>query len=105
MKKRLSTYWKCQIAGWFIYLSMCFVFGLVMGGIYYTTLLKAVIQFGVVGIISTHLMRALLLKMQILQKSLKTQAPYFFFITLCFSILSVVLFYCIEAIIGFYKID
>jgi len=100
--QRISTYWKCQIAGWAIYLTIAFVFGLLSGGIDSTTLLKAVLQFGIAGIISTHVMRTVLLKMRIVEKSLKIQVLYLFCLTLCFSIFLMALFYFIELTIGFF---
>ena len=104
MRKKLSTYWKCQITGWLIYSVMCYFFGMAMK-IDYLVLLKAVSQFAFTGLLLTHLMRRMLLKWNIFQKPVRIQGAALLGVTLLFSILFTILVHFTEFVIGFYKVD
>lgn len=101
---KAATYWKCQVAGWTGYSFVCFFFGLAVQ-IYYVTLLEAVLQFAFAGVLTSHLMRHALLKAKLLQKPIHLQLFYLLGATFLFSLLFVLLFGIVEALLHLYKLN
>jgi hypothetical protein len=97
-----SIYWQFQLIGWgcFAAINICFaVFFEKMAepSLRYQTLSKMT-AFVSLGLLSTHLMRGLIRRLQVVQKPLDKQFAYFFFLSVIFSIipgalLTVVIFY------------
>jgi hypothetical protein len=83
--KNISLYWKCQVIGWGlvglndILLMWSFSFDLVMGLI----LLPVIVV--TTGLPASLLMRAVLVKLKVTQKSVRLQVIYFLCITLIFT--------------------
>ena len=87
MRKKISTYWLCQISGWGGYgiIYTVFYFAIRTKPLPYFfqyTLLDIVIGIGV-----THLMRLVILKLQLLNKSIRRQITLFAILSLLFALL------------------
>jgi hypothetical protein len=87
MKKKISTYWICQLGGWGT--------NIAISSFYYLTLsVRKIDHFFLLigisvltGIILTHLMRRVIKKYNFLEKPIKKQIVYFIIVTVVFAIL------------------
>ena len=100
----MPIYWKCQLIGWMTYSISLYLFGLA-AKIDHIALMVATIQYTLMGIMLTHLMKRILLKMSALRKSFRIQVVYFFSVTLLFSILTAILFRLIELGLNLYELN
>src|SRR5438552_11504674 len=91
MKKRLSAYWWCQIAGWSFNAAANIINGVfnpyswsyrnISSDIFFFRLLV----ISLLGIMLTHFMRWIIIRLDILQKKFSYQVIYLLLITLTFS--------------------
>jgi two-component system LytT family sensor kinase len=87
MKKKISTYWICQLGGWGT--------NIAISSFYYLTLsVRKIDHFFLLigisvltGIILTHLMRRVIKKYNFLEKPIKKQIVYFIIVTVVFAII------------------
>jgi len=94
MKIRVSTYWKCQLIGWTLFSIVAAAFAVLNEPFDYilSFVLPVSIKLTLFGILSSHLMKKLIKKLHVLQKSVSRQIFYFFSITTLFSVLFIVIF-------------
>ena len=87
MKKRLSGYWICQLAGWSanFSISMFYYFNLSVRKIDNFFLL-ILISIGL-GILFTHIMRMVIKEYQLLEKPINKQIFYFIVVTIVFAVI------------------
>jgi two-component system, LytTR family, sensor kinase len=85
--KRISNYWWCQIVGWGANMMVNVFFAWTFRGTISSLFVWRVLILTALGVLLTHMMRWLLLKWNVLQKSFEKQAIYFFTITVSFSVL------------------
>ena len=84
--KNISLYWKCQVIGWGLmglndFISVWVFFGLGNDGI------TAPLFTVMIGLPISHLMRIVLVKLKVTQKSIRLQIMYFLCITLVFAVI------------------
>ena len=84
--KNISLYWKCQIIGWGLeglndFIGVWTFFGLSSNG------LTMPIIYTTSGLPVSHLMRTVLVKLKVTQKSVRLQVIYFLCITLIFAVI------------------
>jgi two-component system, LytTR family, sensor kinase len=84
---KISSYWWCQIVGWGCNALVSFFYAWTFGRDITLMFLMRVVLLTMLGLFITHLMRWVLIKLNILQKTFDKQAFYFFAITLGFSLL------------------
>jgi two-component sensor histidine kinase len=84
--KNISLYWKCQIIGWGLYCLNQFIGLWSFFGFGNTGAMIVIIDVAI-GLPFSHLMRTVLVKFKVTQKSISLQIIYFLCITLVFSIL------------------
>ena len=85
--KKISAYWWCQIIGWGANMVVNFFFAWTFRGTITPLFTWRVLILAALGILLTHLMREVLLRLNVLQKSFEKQAVYFLSITVTFSFL------------------
>jgi sensor histidine kinase YesM len=85
--KRISAYWWCQFIGWGANMLVNVFFAWTFRGTISSLFIWRVLILTALGILLTHLMRWILLKWNVLQKTFDRQAIYFFAITVSFSVL------------------
>jgi two-component system LytT family sensor kinase len=85
--KKISAYWWCQIAGWGANLLVNVFFSWTFRGEITTLFLWRVLILTALGLLLTHLMRTVLLRLNVLQKSFEKQTVYFVTITASVSFL------------------
>ena len=89
MKLKISTYWKCQLTGWILFSTIAMAFAALNEPIDELLIiaLPSCILLTILGIFSSHLMKRLIKRLHVLQKSIKQQVLYMFLITGLFSVL------------------
>lgn len=85
--KKISAYWWCQIAGWGANLLVNVFFSWTFRGEITTLFLWRVLILTALGLLLTHLMRTVLLRLNVLQQSFEKQTVYFVTITASVSFL------------------
>jgi sensor histidine kinase YesM len=87
MKKKISTYWVCQLGGWGtnIAISSFYYFNLSVRKIDHFFLLVAISVL--LGIFFTHIMRMVIKGFRFLEKPINKQVLYFILVTIAFAIL------------------
>lgn len=85
--KKISPYWWCQIAGWGSNAAMSFFYAWTFDRDITFIFVTRVVILTLLGLVITHFMRWVLLKLNVLQKTFDRQALYFFAITISFSFL------------------
>ena len=85
MKKKLSAYWWCQIGGWGTYVLVFTLFYFTIRTQPYPNYFPALFLEAITGILITHIMRLIILKMRLLQFNVLRQIVYLFFTTIFFS--------------------
>lgn len=85
--KKISAYWWCQIAGWGANALVNIFFSWTFKGVVNAQFLGRVLILTVIGVGLTHLMRWVLIRLNVLMKSFERQFIYFLAITVSFSIL------------------
>ncbi len=83
--RKIPAYWLCQLCGWGANLVVNFFFAWTFRGAISNSFIARVLILVVLGVLLTHAMRWLLLKLNVLQKSFEKQVVYFAVITLLFS--------------------
>jgi sensor histidine kinase YesM len=85
--KNISLYWKCQIVGWGLHCLNDFI----TLGAFSFALLKELILLPIIsvaiGLPASHLMRTVLVKLKVTQKSVRLQVIYFLCITFVFAVI------------------
>lgn len=85
MVNKLKAYWWCQLTGWTaniaVSLSIVYTFGQLENGYIWSLLLTCV-----AGVLITHIMRAMIFQLKVLEKPLKSQILHFIALTAVFSI-------------------
>jgi two-component system, LytTR family, sensor kinase len=89
--KKITNYWWCQIIGWGANMLVNVFFSWTYRGTISSLFIWRVLILTALGVLLTHLMRWILLKWNVLQKSFEKQAIYFFTITISFAVLLAVL--------------
>src|SRR5438105_7377049 len=85
MKKRLSTYWWCQISGWSAYILFCTCCYFFIPALHTHNFFPAFFLKVLAGIFITHIMRLIITKAKLLQLNILKQIVYIFFTTIFFS--------------------
>lgn len=85
--KKISAYWWCQIIGWGANVVVNFFFAWSFRGEITKLFTWRVFILAGLGILLTHIMRWVLMKLNVLQKNFERQAVYFVAITVSFSFL------------------
>lgn len=83
--RKIPAYWLCQFCGWGANLVVNVFFAWTFRGTISNSFLARVFILVVLGVLLTHAMRWVLLKLNVLQKSFEKQVVYFSVITLLFS--------------------
>ena len=85
--RKIGAYWWCQAVGWGANASLSFFFAWTFGReIDGSFILRALIQAGL-GLIFTHIMRLILIRLRVLQRSIQAQIIFFVTFTLLFAVL------------------
>ncbi|HET9056537.1 MAG TPA: histidine kinase [Chitinophagaceae bacterium] len=84
---RVSKYWWCQIIGWGAQATMSIFFAWTYRDKITPVFLQRIFSMVLFGIILTHLMREVILRLKVLQKNFDRQIIYFIAITFSFAIL------------------
>ncbi len=87
MFKRISTYWICQLIGWGLYTGITVFFYRTLATRHIDNFYLMMLLSVTLGIIFTHLMRAVVKKYDFLENLLQKQIILFVMITIVFSIL------------------
>ncbi len=85
--KKITTYWWCQITGWGGNALMNFFFAWTYNRDINASFVIRSLILASLGLMLTHLMRWVLIRLNVLQKAFDRQVLYFFAITLGFSVL------------------
>jgi sensor histidine kinase YesM len=85
--KKISAYWWCQIIGWGANLMVNVFFAWTFRGIISGLFLWRVLILTALGLLLTHFMRWVLIRLNVLQKTFDRQAVYFVTITASFAFL------------------
>jgi sensor histidine kinase YesM len=85
--KKISAYWWCQIAGWGANALVNIFFSWTFKGVVNAQFIGRVLILTVIGVGLTHLMRWVLIRLNVLMKSFERQLVYFLAITISFSFL------------------
>ena len=81
--KNISLYWKCQVIGWGLHCLYVYISTVSYG--FDNTAAWVMIVTTTTGLTLSHLMRTVLVKLKVTQKSVRLQVIYFLCITLIFS--------------------
>lgn len=87
MKQKISKYWLCQIGGWSTYIIVWTFFYLTLRTQEQPHFFEVLMLDAVLGIVTTHFMRFVIIKLGFLKKPLDKQIVYMFLTTLAFSFL------------------
>lgn len=87
MIKRIPTYWLCQIVGWGIFILVNLFFAFTFDK-FNPVFCGRLLVFAGVGFLSSHLMRYVIIKTNILTKGLSYQITVFILVTLIFALIA-----------------
>lgn len=85
--RKLSAYWWCQLLGWGGNMLVNFFFAWTIRGTVSSLFIGRVFILAAFGVLLTHLMRWVILQLNVLQRNFERQAIYFVIITVVFSFL------------------
>lgn len=85
MKKTVSRYWFCQLAGWGTYIIIFIFLHFLFRGTEQPSFLNILFLDAFLGLVITHLMRLFIKKMIFLEEAVNKQSIYLVLTTLVFS--------------------
>ena len=104
MLNKMSSYWKCQLIGWFAFLIVATIFNNL---VYHETInefLPFAISIYFFGLLFSHLMKITINKLGILQKKFATQVINLSILTILYSFIGTFIWIMIMTYLGFWKI-
>lgn len=101
MKKRISYYWLCQIIGWSAYIVLFIFFYLTLRTRIQPSFYQMLLSEAALGFFITHIMRAFIVRLKLVDKPVNEQVIYIILISIKFTLIYGITTAKLEEVLGF----